>query len=104
MSVATKIDLSKPIRAEQMRPLYRRVVIRRMSKPEKTEGGVWLTQDTTAMSQLGEVLRVAKDVREVTIGDIVIFPRWPAIACATNMESDDLVFCREDDIQAIVEF
>jgi len=92
-----------------IRPLHDRVVIRRMEAEEKTPGGIVIPDSATEKPVKGEVLAVGKgkimdsgDVRplDVKVGDIILFGKYSGTE--VNVDGEDLLVMREDDITAII--
>ena len=93
-----------------IRPLHDRVVIRRMEAEEKTPGGIVIPDSATEKPVKGEVLAVGKgkimdsgDVRplDVKVGDIILFGKYSGTE--VNVDGEDLLVMREDDITAIID-
>lgn len=93
-----------------LRPLYDRVVIRRLEEERVSAGGI-VIPDTAAEKPIqGEVVAVGKgkvldngEVRplEVKVGDKVLFGKYSGTEVKVGDEK--LLVMREDDIMAIIE-
>lgn len=93
-----------------LRPLYDRVVIRRLEEERISAGGI-VIPDTAAEKPIqGEVVAVGKgkvldngEVRplEVKVGDKVLFGKYSGTEVKVGDEK--LLVMREDDIMAIIE-
>src|SRR3989304_1696507 len=90
------------VKAEQIHPWRDRLLVRRMKKAEKTEGGVVLPESAQDISQMGVVL-AAREQTEIPVGSWIIFTVYSAIPCVATSDYDDLLFVREGDVLATVE-
>jgi len=91
----------------KIRPLYDRVVIKRLETEEKTEGGIIIPDTAKEKGQIGEVIavgegRLSKDGKttplQVKAGDKVYFGKYSG----TDIGDDHLII-REDEILGIIE-
>ena len=94
----------------KIRPLYDRVVVKRMEEERTSPGGIVIPDNATEKPMKGEVLavgdgRVMDDgtVRPVTVkvGETVLFGKYSGTE--VRLDGDDLVVMREDDIMAVIE-
>jgi chaperonin GroES len=91
---------------EKIRPLYDRVLIKRLAHEEKTAGGIIIPDVAKEKAQTGEVMavgagRLAGDKvlpLQVKVGDTVFFGKY-----AGTEANGDYVIIREDEILGIVE-
>ena len=92
-----------------IRPLHDRVIIRRMEEEKTSPGGIVIPDSATEKPVKGEVLAVGKgkiadsgDVRplDVKVGDIILFGKYSGTE--VNVDGEDLLVMREDDITAII--
>lgn len=93
----------------KIRPLHDRVVIRRMEEETTTKGGIVLPGTATEKPSRGEVLAVGPgktldngEIRkiDVKVGDNVLFGKYSGTE--VNVDDEDIVVMREDDIMGIV--
>jgi chaperonin GroES len=95
--------------ASKIRPLYDRIVIKRLEE-ERTSGGI-VIPDTAAEKPIrgkvsavggGKVLENG-DVRKlaVKVGDIVLFGKYSGTEI--KMDGEDYLVMREDDVLAIID-
>ena len=91
----------------KIRPLYDRVLIKRLEKEEKTEGGIIIPDTAKEKGQTGKVIavgngRLSKDGTVTPLlvkeGDTVYFGKY-----AGTDAGDDHIIIREDEILGIVE-
>lgn len=92
------------------RPLYDRVLVRRVEAKEKTAGGLFLPETAKEKPQQAEVIatgngRPGKDNELVPLtvktGDIVLFGKYAGDEI--KLDGVDHIILREQDILAIVE-
>ncbi|MGE0024986.1 MAG: co-chaperone GroES [Hyphomicrobium sp.] len=92
------------------RPLYDRVVIKRLDSEAKTAGGIIIPDTHAEKPQQGEVLAVGPGSRDETgklvpldikPGDTVLFGKWSG----TDVKIDgvDLLIMKESDIMGVIE-
>jgi chaperonin GroES len=92
-----------------VKPLADRVVVRPLTREEKTASGIVLPDTAKEKPQEGEVIAVGpgrfedgKRVElEVKVGDRVIFSKYAGTE--VKIDNDELLILRESDILAIVE-
>jgi chaperonin GroES len=94
----------------KFRPLYDRVVVRRIDAEEKTAGGIIIPDTAKEKPQQGEVLAVGPGKRDengklvaldVKAGDQILFGKWSGTE--VKIDGEDLLIMKEDDIMGIVE-
>ena len=92
-----------------IRPLHDRVIVRRMDEEKTSPGGIVIPDSATEKPVKGEVLAIGKgkllengDVRplDVKVGDKIIFGKYSGTE--VNVDGEDLLVMREDDITAII--
>jgi len=93
-----------------IRPLYDRVVVRRMEEETTTAGGIVLPGSATEKPMQGEVVAVGKGralnngeiaALEVKVGDKVMFGKFGGTE--VKVDGEELLILREEDIMGIVE-
>ena len=94
-----------------MKPLYDRVVVKRIEVENKTAGGIIIPDSASKEKpQEGEVVAVGEgcllqdgSVKPLTVkvGDKVLFGKWGSVSDVT-VNGKDLVIMKEDDILAIL--
>jgi len=91
----------------KIRPLYDRVLVKRLETEEKTQGGIIIPDTAKEKGQTGKVIavgngRLSKDGTisplQVKAGDIVYFGKY-----AGTDTGDDHLIIREDEILGVVE-
>ncbi len=92
-----------------IRPLHDRVIVRRMDEEKTSPGGIVIPDSATEKPVKGEVLAIGKgkllengDVRplDVKVGDQILFGKYSGTE--VNVDGEDLLVMREDDITAII--
>ena len=92
---------------EKIRPLYDRLLVKRLENEDKTAGGIFIPDSAKEKTQTGEVVaagegRLSKDGSltplKVKKGDVVFFGKFSG----TEADSDHLVL-REDEVLGIIE-
>ncbi|MGI6406324.1 MAG: co-chaperone GroES [Syntrophaceticus sp.] len=93
-----------------LRPLGDHVLVKPLSKEEKTEGGIYLPDTAKEKPQEGEVVAVGQGrmldngtrvAPEVKAGDKVIFSKYGGTEF--KIEDEEYLIMRENDILAIKE-
>ena len=75
-----------------------RVLIRADKTKEKTASGIYINEDWKTLPPTGEVMAIGPDVKNRDLlGKRVVFERYSAVTL-----DDDLKFCNEDHILAIL--
>jgi chaperonin GroES len=92
------------------RPLYDRVLVKRLDMEEKTKGGIIIPETAKEKPQEGKVVSVGKgklledgSIRplDVKVGDRILFSKYAGTDI--NIEGEDYLILREEEILAIVE-
>jgi chaperonin GroES len=96
--------------SRKLRPLYDRVIVKRLEGEEMTKGGIIIPDNAKEKPLEGEVVAVGKgkilddgSVRELTVkvGDKVLFAKWAETEIKLDGETHLLL--KEDDLLAIVD-
>jgi len=94
----------------KVRPLHDRVIVKRVKEEEKTKGGIIIPDTAKEKPIEGKVVAVGKgkilengnqQPLEVKKGDKILFGKYAGTEI--NIEGDEHLIMREDDIIAIVE-
>jgi chaperonin GroES len=94
----------------KIKPLYDRVLIKRLEAEERTKGGILIPDTAKEKPQRGEVIatgegRLLEDGKvrplQVKKGDRVLFAKYSGTDI--NMESEEHVIMREEDSLAVIE-
>jgi chaperonin GroES len=94
----------------KVRPLHDRVIVKRVKEEEKTKGGIIIPDTAKEKPIEGKVVAIGKgkllengkqQPLEVKKGDKVLFGKYAGTEI--NIEGEEHLIMREDDIIAIVE-
>ncbi len=94
----------------KIRPLYDRVVVKRLEAERTSAGGIAIPATATEKPVEGSVIAVGKgkvlesgEVRacDVKVGDKILFGKHSG--AEVELEGEKLVVMREDDVMAIIE-
>ncbi len=94
----------------EIRPLYDRILVKRVEAPTKTKGGLYLPESAGEKPSEGEVLavgqgRLGEDGEvyplAVKVGDRVLFSRYAGNEI--RIDGDERLVLRENEILGIVE-
>ncbi len=94
----------------KVKPLYDRVLVKRLEIEEKTEGGIIIPDAAKEKPMQGEVIavgegKVSDDGKviplKVKVGDRVLFSKYAGTE--VKIKGEEYLIMREDDIMAIVE-
>lgn len=94
----------------KIRPLYDRVVIRRMEEERTSAGGIVIPDSATEKPVKGKVVAAGAgkildngQVRPLAlkVGDQVLFGKYAGTE--VKVDGEDLVIMREDDVMGVVE-
>ena len=93
-----------------IKPLFDRVVIKRMEEEKMSAGGIVIPDSATEKPIKGEVIAVGKgkilengEVRALDLkkGDKVLFGKYSGTE--VKVDGEDLLVMREDDVMAVIE-
>ena len=94
----------------KIRPLYDRVIVKRIEKQRQTASGIVIPDSATEKPEQGEVLAVGHgralpdgSVRPlaVKVGDAVLFGKYAGQT--VKLEGEELLVMREEDILGVIE-
>jgi chaperonin GroES len=85
----------------KLKPLQDRVVVSYTEEAEKTAGGIYVPDSAKEKPQQGKVEAVGKDVKELKVGNIVLFDKYSG--SKVKVDSAEQLVIKEEDILAIVE-
>ena len=92
-----------------IRPLYDRIVVKRIEEQETTRHGIVIPDSAQEKPQEGEVMAIGKGKRlddgkmvalDVKAGDRILFGKYSG--SEVNVENDEYVIMREEDVLAIL--
>ncbi|HET9174136.1 MAG TPA: co-chaperone GroES [Candidatus Saccharimonadales bacterium] len=85
-----------------LQPLGDYVVAQAEEAPTKTASGILLTASATEKPKTAKVLAVGKDVKQIKVGDSIIFKPYATTEVKLNFGKDEYVLVKEEDIVATV--
>ena len=93
-----------------VRPLYDRILIKRLDIEEKTKGGIIIPETAKEKPQEGKVISVGKGKLldngstrhlDVKAGDRILFGKYGGTEI--NIEGEEYIILREDEVLAVVQ-
>lgn len=84
-----------------LRPIGKRVVIKRLEAEEKTASGIVLPSQAKEKPQMAEVIAVSKEVEEIKVGDTVVFKKYGGTEI--KVDGEEVMISDVADILAIME-
>lgn len=92
-----------------LRPLYDRVLVRRLEAEEKTAGGIILPDSVKEKPQEGVIVAAGQGIRndngefvalDVKEGDRILFAKWGGTE--VKVDGEDLIIMKESDILGVL--
>jgi chaperonin GroES len=96
--------------AQNLRPLYDRVIVKRIDSEEKTKGGIIIPESAKEKPLEGEIIAVGQgrvldngELRalQVKVGDRVLFAKYAETEI--KLEGENYLLLREDDLLGVLE-
>ncbi len=93
-----------------IRPLYDRIVVRRIEQKEQMQGGIIIPDTAKEKPQEGEVVAAGKGKRledgkmaalDVKVGDRVLFGKYSG--SEIKIDGEEYVIMREDEVLGVLE-
>lgn len=93
-----------------IRPLYDRIVVKRIEEKETIQGGIIIPDSAKEKPQEGQVIAVGQGKRldsgkvvapDVKAGDRILFGKWSGTE--VKLDGEDLLIMKESDIMGIIE-
>jgi chaperonin GroES len=94
----------------KIRPLYDRVVVKRIEQTEQMHGGLYIPDSAKEKPQEGEVVAVGKGKRledgkvislDVQVGDRILFGKYSG--SEIKLDGEELLIMREDEVLGILD-
>jgi chaperonin GroES len=94
----------------KIRPLYDRIVVKRIEESEQMQGGLYIPDTAKEKPQEGEVVAVGKGKRledgkvtplDVQVGDRILFGKYSGNDI--KLDGEELLIMREDEVLGILE-
>ena len=86
--------------AAKFRPLKDRVFVSYTQELEKTAGGLYIPETAKEKPQTGKVEAVGDEVKQIKIGDTILFDRYSG--SKINFDNIEYLIVKEEDILGIV--
>lgn len=83
----------------KLQPLADRLVAKPLDAQDKTSSGFYVPDSAKEKPQMGEVVAVGKEVKEVKVGDSVVYSQYKPDT--VKVEGDELMIMKEEDVLAI---
>ncbi len=93
-----------------IRPLYDRIVVKRLEEKEQMQGGLYIPDTAKEKPQEGEVVAVGKGKRledgkvialDVKVGDRILFGKYSG--SDIKLDGEEYLIMREDEVLGILE-
>src|SRR6202158_3231392 len=93
----------------KIRPLYDRVVVKRIETQEQMQGGLYIPDSAKEKPQEGEVVAVGKGKRmedgkvialDVQVGDKILFGKYSG--SDIKLDGEELLIMRQDEVLGIL--
>lgn len=85
----------------KFRPLKERVFVSYTEELEKTAGGIYIPDAAKEKPQKGKVEAIGTDVKQVKVGDIVLFDKYSG--SKITLDNTEYLIVKEEDILGIFE-
>ena len=94
----------------QIRPLYDRVVVKRIEQKETLQGGLYIPDSAKEKPQEGEVVAIGKGKRledgklvplDVQVGDRILFGKYSG--SDIKLDGEEYLIMREDEVLGILD-
>jgi len=94
----------------KLRPLYDRIMVKRIEQGEERQGGLFIPDSAKEKPQEGEVVAVGKGKRlkdgsvaplDVRAGDRILFAKYTG--SETKVDGEEFLIMREDDVLGVIE-
>lgn len=83
-----------------LKPLADKVVIERTEAETKTASGIVLPDTAKEKPEIGKVIEVGKDVKEIKKGDRVVFGKYSP--SEIKIEGTEFLIVKEEDVLAVI--
>lgn len=84
-----------------LKPLADRIVAKSLEAESKTASGIYIPDTAKEKPQIGQVVAVGKEVKEVKKGDRILYTKYGPNE--VKLDGQDLLVLKEDDVLAVVE-
>jgi len=84
----------------KLQPLADRIVAKSVEAEAKSPAGIILPESAKEKPQMGEVLAVGKEVKEIKSGDRILYTKYGPTE--VKIDNEDLLLLKEEDVLAVV--
>src|SRR6201993_810731 len=104
------IPMLEEVQTMNIRPLYDRIVVKRIEEQETKVGGLFIPDSAKEKPQEGEVVAVGKGKRledgkviplDVQVGDRILFGKYSG--SDIKLDNEEFLIMREDEVLGILE-
>ena len=99
MATETKEKEKKGTSTKGFQPLGDRVFVTYTEEMERTAGGIYVPDSAKEKPQRGSVQAVGKDVKNLKVGDQVLFDKYSGTKL--RVEDEDCLIMKEEDVLGI---
>jgi chaperonin GroES len=94
----------------KIRPLYDRIVVKRIEQQQEMQGGLYIPDTAKEKPQEGEVMAVGKGKRledgkvvslDVQVGDRILFGKYSG--SEIKLDGEEYIIMREDEVLGVLE-
>lgn len=87
-------------RPMKLQPLADKIVAKAAPAEQKTSSGIYIPDTAKEKPVVGEVLAVGKEVKEVKVGDQIVYKEYGPDK--VKIGGDELLILKEEDVLAVV--
>ncbi|HSX41072.1 MAG TPA: co-chaperone GroES [Candidatus Saccharimonadales bacterium] len=84
----------------KLQPLADRLVAKPLEAQAKTSSGFYVPDAAKEKPQIGEVVAVGKDVKEIKVGDQIVYSQYKPDN--VKVDGDEMMIMKEEDVLAVV--
>jgi chaperonin GroES len=85
----------------KVKPLKERLFVRYYQEEEKTSGGLFIPDTAKEKPQKGVVEAVGSEVKDVKVGDTVLFDKYSG--SKVNIDEVEYLIVKEEDVLGVIE-
>jgi chaperonin GroES len=82
------------------KPLGEKVFVKFLEEVERTAGGIYIPDAAKEKPQKGKVEAVGKDVKEVKVGNVILFDKYSG--SKIKVDNDEYLIIKEEEILGII--
>lgn len=85
-------------KSRSFEPLFNQVLVKLMVEPEMTAGGIIIPEKARQKPDEGEIVEVGNDVKELKVGDHVIFGKYVGTVLTVDFLEGEYLLLHETDV------